>query len=155
MTTSGWRVQYDRMRRWHERIRSATKVDELYIDSVYAFFIFCFQLKDWIRADPSLAPEVADEAEQLIKSDFHMSLCADLANGLKHVSVTRNRRLSGPVMLSTGIPSPEVSSDVDYYLGVLPTISAEDGSFIANAPEVADLCVVKWELFLRQRRLLV
>jgi len=149
-----WQVQYERMRRWHERIRSAPTVDDLYVDSVYAFFIFCFHLKDWLRADQSVAVEIADAAEQLINTDFPMQLCADLANGLKHVSVTRRPRLSGPVTLSTGIPSPEVSSTVDDYLGILPTIHAADGSFIASAPQIADLCVERWDTFLRQHRLI-
>lgn len=154
MTVQGWRVQYDRMRRWHARVRSATAVDDLYIDSVYAFFIFCFHLKDWLAMDDSVAREVANAAEQLMNTDYPMQLCADLANGLKHVSVTRRPRLPAPVTLSTGIPSPEASSNVDDYLGLLPTIRAADGSFIAGAPEIADLCVDRWDTFLRQHGLL-
>jgi hypothetical protein len=154
MTPTGWRVQYDRMRRWHTRIRSAATVDDLYVDSVYAFFIFCFHLKDWLASDLSVSRQVAGAAELLINTDYAMQLCADLANGLKHVSVTRRPRLSGPVVLSTGVPSPEVSSNVDDYLGVLPTIRAADGSVIAHAPEIADLCVDRWNTFLRQHGLL-
>ena len=76
--SQGWRVQYNRMRRWHNRIREATTVDDLYIDSVYAFFIFCFHLKDWLTADPSVARGVLDAAERLFDAnggDYAMQLC--------------------------------------------------------------------------------
>jgi hypothetical protein len=141
------------MRRWHMRIRSATAVDDLYIDSVYAFFIFCFHFKDWLAADASVTPTVRDAAEDLINTDFAMQLCADLANGLKHVSATRTPRLPTPVFFSTGTPSPEWSTNPDDYLGVLPTIRAADGTFIANAPEIAELCIATWDTFLRRHGL--
>jgi hypothetical protein len=152
---ASWRAQYDRMKRWHSRIQAATAVDDLYVDSVYAFFIFCYHLKDWLQADPAVPEKVGQAAEQMISGAFHMSLCADLANGLKHVSVTRRPRLSGPVSFSTQAPAPEFSQDPNDYLGVLPTIHGADGEFIAPAPEIVDLCVNAWETFLRQHRLLV
>jgi hypothetical protein len=48
-----------------------------------------------------------------------------------------------------------VSSNVDDYLGVLPTIRAADGAFIASAPEVAEMCLGKWDTFLRRHDLLI
>jgi hypothetical protein len=99
--------------------------------------------------------DIADEAENLINSYFPLQLCADLANVLRHVSATRNPRLPGPVAFSTGVPTPEFSSNPDDYVGTLPTINAASGELVANAPKGMDLCVEKWDAFLRQHGLLV
>jgi hypothetical protein len=43
-------------------------------------------------------------------------------------------RLPGPVAFSTGVPTPEFSSNPDDYVGTLPAINAASGDLVANAP---------------------
>ena len=51
--------QYERMQRSYDRFREinsrlADKVSSDYEDDVFAFFMHCYHLKDWIKNDPSV-----------------------------------------------------------------------------------------------------
>jgi hypothetical protein len=50
----------------------------------------CYHLKDWLKNDPTTQPVVGD-VEQVITASTYLSLCADLANGSKHLTLTRSR----------------------------------------------------------------
>lgn len=55
--------QFERVKRWYERFRrinegtSHEKNTEYYHDEVYAFFVNCFHVKDWILNDAN-APQL-------------------------------------------------------------------------------------------------
>jgi len=72
------------MKRWYARITEATVVDDRHLDDFHAFFITCFQLKDWLKNDPSVEPPVGHDVEELFDRDEWLGLCADLANSMKH-----------------------------------------------------------------------
>jgi 3-phenylpropionate/cinnamic acid dioxygenase small subunit len=59
-----WREQYDRMKRWHVRVAESSGVDERRVDDFYAFFTCCFHLKDWLKADITVAQPVGVDAER-------------------------------------------------------------------------------------------
>jgi hypothetical protein len=107
MILSGWREQYDRMRRSYERLtaiaagRTAGSSDEAR-DALFHFFQDAYHLKDWIKNDPAV---MTTDVEGLINNTDVLRLCADLCNGTKHFQLTRAR--TGDV--STAFTSQSVS----------------------------------------------
>ena len=83
------------MKRWHVRITGCRVADDHLVDDFYAFFVSCFQLKDWLKADPSVDASVGREAEELVKRDTSLGVCADLANRMKHCNIRRVRQDRG------------------------------------------------------------
>jgi hypothetical protein len=63
-----------------------------YLDEIYAFFMNCYHLKDWIKHDNTVAPAVQQAVEPHINSSRSLKLCADICNSFKHLSLTSNGR---------------------------------------------------------------
>jgi len=82
-----WREQYNRMKRWHTRLSESTAVDDRRSDDFHAFFICCFHLKDWLRADSSVGDGIRDAVAGFVDRNLWLRLCADLANGSKHLKL--------------------------------------------------------------------
>jgi hypothetical protein len=69
--------QYERVKRWYKRFDEINQGKENYRssedcrDEVYAFFINCYHLKDWIKNDKGLALKRQDQVkvENWIKSN--------------------------------------------------------------------------------------
>src|SRR5262249_40856587 len=60
---------------------------------VYAFFMHCYHLKDWIKNDASVKsrmPNLGTDLEQFINESEALSLCADLCNFLKRLKLDRS-----------------------------------------------------------------
>jgi hypothetical protein len=82
---AGWREQYDRMHRSHERLEevasglSSFSGDDAR-DVFFHFFQDAFHLKDWLREDPT----VEIDSEALVEASPDLRACGDLANGSKH-----------------------------------------------------------------------
>src|SRR5262245_60194522 len=89
MTTS-YREQYDRMKRWYDRFvaldqgRPHDVPSDNYLDEIYAFFMNCYHLKDWIIHDITALPD-EKVVETYINSSHPLKLCADICNSLKHL----------------------------------------------------------------------
>src|SRR4051812_44342227 len=92
-----WREQYERTERWYKRfaaINSGRVHDvpsDYYVDEIYAFFLNCYHLKDWIKNDSSLPSTVRSAVEDFVKSEEWLCLCADVCNGLKHLKLKSDR----------------------------------------------------------------
>lgn len=60
---SGWRGQYLRVLRWHERVTRLGSCDGETItlatafDELYAFFQNCFHLRDWLKNDGAFSEQ--------------------------------------------------------------------------------------------------
>ena len=54
---SKYQEQYDRTKRWYDRLtaidqgRAHDMASDHYVDEIYAFFLNCYHLKDWIKND--------------------------------------------------------------------------------------------------------
>ncbi len=82
---------YDRFREINSRL--ADKVSSDYEDDVYAFFMHCYHLKDWIKHDPSVKtrmPNMGTDVEQFINESEALSLCAALCNSLTRLELNRS-----------------------------------------------------------------
>jgi hypothetical protein len=135
-----WREQYQRMRRWRQRMAAGTESNPSYLlDNIHAFFIACFHLRDWLVADASVAREIGDAAKRLVNTDYSLQICADIANGLKHLVLTRSVRHDPPVSMSTAEPA---------------TIYDASGVELGEATVVADGCLKSWDTLLKAHGLL-
>ncbi len=91
-----WNKQYQRMMRYYrhfENIGSGTvQIGRLDAEDIaISFFQNCHHLKEWLLKDSSSGKFVPD-IEENINSSRHLSLCADIANGSKHLKLNRNQR---------------------------------------------------------------
>jgi hypothetical protein len=93
--------QWERVIRWYRRfkeiserknISQASPQDE---DDVFAFFMNCHHLKDWIKNDPS-QDEMQGKIEEFINNSTSLSICADLCNGIKHLTIDKSRSGQNP-----------------------------------------------------------
>src|SRR6516165_9662454 len=91
------------MQRWRRRMATSSTDADL-VDNTHAFFITCFHLRDWLQSDTSVPQSVRVDAPMLVKTDASLQICADLANGLKHLVLTQPLKVGAPVSLSSGNP---------------------------------------------------
>jgi len=143
--------QWERVQRWHERFSDISegklhdKPSDFYQDEVYAFFMNCYHLKDWIKHDPT-HPSLAGNVESFITDSRDMSLCADIYNGMKHLLLTRPRSHEDPQFgkrhFEVGVGTQPTTIAVKY------TIDTTSGPI--DAYELATRCVEAWKSFLNQ-----
>ncbi|WP_154650910.1 hypothetical protein [Reinekea blandensis] len=64
---------------------------ECYDDDVMSFFIHCYHVRDWLIHDENFNIS-SREVDEYIDTHRALSVCTDLANGLKHCRLTRRTR---------------------------------------------------------------
>ena len=118
---------------------------DYYLDDIYAFFLNCYHLKDWIKNDATLATNVQLSVEPHINSSRPLKLCGDICNSLKHLRLIRkNRSGESPAFgkkkfaLSLGTGPTTISLKYE----VMTTTVAID------AFQLATECVESWNNFL-------
>jgi len=150
--------QFDRTKRWYERIK---KIDQgkphnlsfvnlppkYFYDEVYAFFINCYHLKDWILYDDTVKPLDKGKVEPFMKKEDCMKLCRDICIGIKHLD-PQSRTWSGQVPAFTGREFPvSLAGGPEPIIGVKFSIETKKGTI--DAFELASECVRKWEEFIK------
>ena len=150
-----WEEQWKRVGRWFERFEATAKgrvhdrESEAYQDEVYAFFQNCFHLKDWLKNDEA-SRTAAGDVEQLIKKSPPLSLCADLANGSKHLTLDKLR-----VDAATKIGARHY----DLHVGgeserIAVSYAVEAAGETRDAFELAHACMREWSAYLKAKGLL-
>jgi hypothetical protein len=150
-TAAGWRTQYDRMLRSYERLDRAghggysiSSVDAE--DALVHFFQDAYHLKDWIKNDGAI--RVASP-EKLINAELAMQICADLANGSKHLKLDHNARLGART------PSKHIEVLVGGGTKHRWTVTGTGvGDNLSDAHEVAAKVIECWDDWLKQEGLL-
>ena len=151
-----WHEQYDRMSRWWARLHAPGEVEQRR-DDFYAFFVTCFHLKDWLKNDPAVRKPVRKKIEQLVNDKVSLRLCADIANGVKHLVLTNKKRVRKN---KKGVGKKEKEKRVPFDPSARLSIESPGEIVIAaqgkllNVDMVASRCVLYWEKFLRQEGLL-
>ena len=101
-----YQEQFERVKRWYKLFEETNngrihdKPTEFYEDEVYAFFMNCYHLKDWIKNNPAAA-SVAITVEVYIDNNPELLLCADICNGLKHFHFDGDRSGENPEFSKT------------------------------------------------------
>lgn len=148
-----YQEQYNRMKRWYDRLlllqngRSHDMSTDNYLDEIYAFFMNCYHLKDWIKHDASVPPPVQQAVELHINSSVPLMLCADICNSLKHLALSKPRSSENPVFgkqkiaLTVGSAPTTISlkCEIDTTSGTIDafglatqSVNSWDAFFIAN-----------------------
>lgn len=85
----GWQGQFERIERWLtrlRRVRDNKKNIHDQIDFLWAFFLNCYHLRDYLKLTSDI-PE--SSLNQLFEQHLTMRIVRDLANGFKHLLLTR------------------------------------------------------------------
>jgi hypothetical protein len=148
---TSWQDQHERVGRWHKRqseIRRGIPTDMSQaeaLDVVYAFFMNCYHLRDWIITS-GFRPKA--EVDAFITANPDLALCADICNGLKHFRVDPKRAWTSSTWSTAsvvtyffpgGIPDEPIASEQ----WVFTTEEAQVDMF-----DLADRCVAAWDRFL-------
>lgn len=106
--------QLARAQRWYVRFaeinsgRVHDRSSEYYTDDVYAFFVACYHVKDWIKNDDQLAlPNKRQIVESYVEGSDDLKLCADICNGIKHLKLIDR----------TGTPNPRTGKQPEFIKG--------------------------------------
>jgi hypothetical protein len=129
---------FRRFREYEAGLPADIGVSPEHKDLVYAFFLNCYHLKDWIKADPALA--TLGDVEAFINGSPALRLCADICNASKHFELTRPRSNESPAV---GIPNLLVGRK-----SVVLRYEVETNSGPIDSFELAERCMVAWSKFL-------
>ena len=155
--TDKYLEQYERMQRSYDRFREinsrlADKVSSDYEDDVYAFFMHCYHLKDWIKNDASVKsrmPNLGTDVEQFINESEALSLCADLCNSLKRLELDRSHSSEPPRVFGR--------KRYHYQLNIgsrssikLQWVVQRTSKPPIDAFELATECAAEWDKFLQR-----
>lgn len=148
----GWQFQWTRVQWRLDDVRAVYTGreggTESALDVTLSFFEAAHHLKDWLGNDPSSGITKAD-GDSLISRSPMLKLCADLANGSKHLVLTSTRTND----ISTGI----ARNDVNVLLG---TGTSAHRFYVQSAGtehdviDIAEGAVSDWTKFLTDEGLL-
>lgn len=118
-----------------------------YEDDLWAFFMNCWHVKDWVKND-ALLPEalrktVVAAADSRAASPM-VAVCADVANGIKHLTLNRTPHAGG-AKITTFVMTPAVdgsSVSLNYF------IQLDDDSYI-TAFDVGRAALMEWKHILQ------
>jgi hypothetical protein len=144
--------QYRRMMRSYERFASIDRgraydpSSENYNDDVFAFFLNCYHLKDWIKNDEGAGVIAQTDVEGFISSSYPLKLCADICNSHKHLRLKSSRSHEYPRLAMTRY---------SVHGGTPPTITVkyeiETSSGPMDAFTLATQCLSEWQSFIHSK----
>jgi hypothetical protein len=146
--------QLERCTRWFGRLKRVAEgleepqSVEHHRDDYFAFFMNCYHLKDWIKKDPSVQ-HLHDLVERYIDQSPALSICADICNGLKHLTLNSSRSGVSP----TVHPGNFWRLQIGLTPGSVPVITGIGFRVVTDAAnydayDLARDCLKEWELFL-------
>lgn len=142
-TIFGWRGQYERVIRWHQRVveypptdASSAEANE-YLDYLLAFFMNCYSFRDWFINSHDLTPMQIQDFKTLFQENIYLQLCRDICNGTKHLNYKKPSLDASPSIVRNFVPDPYFGEHA--YPGKLLLIHA-DGQ-VYNLSELATSCV--------------
>jgi hypothetical protein len=145
MLGQDWQAQWTRV---HHRLDDVRAVysgrpggTDAAVDLVQSFCESVHHLKDWLGNDPSSGVTKAD-GDRLINGSLVLQLCADLANGSKHLKLTGSR---------TGdLPTTITRNDVTVFAGTGTSAHrfyVESAGTEYDVLQLAEAAVDEWTAF--------
>jgi len=131
----GWKAQYERMMRWHERLKNCEDADKE--DFLFVFFQNSYHLLEWLEKE-----KVAIEPVKGFRKRKNIKRCRDLCNTTKHGKLDKPSIDGSPWIFN------EYKGDGLVAERVLIGEEMEDLVHIAND------CVNEWREFLQAEMLL-
>lgn len=128
---------------------SKNKTDDECLDEIYAFFINCYHLKDWIKnSRPDLDQGVKNLFDKKSGKEC-LQICADFANGLKHLELN-NFKIDPNTKVDrqdVKIGASELPCTTKYKWFI--KVQQEQYEMFALAID----CIKEWESFFREKGL--
>jgi hypothetical protein len=149
--------QYSRMLRSYEQFKRIENGDwpghslQEHHDQMYSFFIECYTLKDWIKKD-ILNEDLDEPVENFINKNDCLKLCADIANGKKHLELDRPPRYGVDTRLGYEVHLNESDENTTVHTKMYVYSDSRDRF---DSFDIATQCVEKWTEFLKRNGLLV
>jgi hypothetical protein len=144
--------QYRRMMRCYEKFATIDRgrvydaSSENYDDEVFAFFLNCYHLKDWIKNDEKAGIAAQNDVESLINSSYPLRLCADICNSHKHLKLSFPRSDEYPRLAKT---------HYSVHGGTPTTVTVKYEIETSNGPvdafTLATQCVDEWQSFITSK----
>jgi hypothetical protein len=146
-----------------ERIHKARPIEkqwetyrDLYRDDAYAFFLFCYHIKDWIKNGPAVDGSTKSAVEAYINQNNCLKFCADIANGIKHLNLDKLRSQSRPQFTSEEMIMRADGRKKKPNSNECAEVTVETNGYIVTDEgrkeifELATECLKAWELFFSQ-----
>jgi len=114
------------------------------LDDVFAFFMNCYHLRDWL-INSGFKPEA--EVDAYLRADPNLALCRDVCTGLKHFHADPKRALvdsswsTATISVASNLPMRREPIPGEHW--VITTDKGEVDMF-----DLADRCVAAWDRFL-------
>lgn len=146
-----YREQYERVKRWYERLSTINQGRQHdlssvnYEDEVYIFFLNCYHLKDLIKNDAAAGSVAQKKVEKFIESSRSLSLCADICNAHKHLKLTTSKSHENPIFGKKN-HSLHLGSGLPTTISVKYEIDTTNGKI--DAFTLATDCISEWESFI-------
>jgi hypothetical protein len=146
---TSWQDQRNRVGRWQKRLAAigrgipvGTSKEEA-LDDVFAFFMNCYHLRDWVVGSGFKSEA---DVDNYIRGNNDLALCRDICTGLKHFRAEPKRALfdsSWSTATVTLAAFPERREPIPGEYWVITTDRGEVDMF-----DLADRCVAAWDAFL-------
>jgi len=111
--------QYNRMKRFLERIKTQNRNQIEYEDDIWAFFQNAWHLKDWIQNDDAFKTKNNINIDNFLKNGIEQStnlqICRDIANQTKHLRLKPENESRKKI--STKNITKEINKDIELRLG--------------------------------------
>ena len=132
----GCRHQLDRTRRFLARAQDPKQCDVDFQDMIWAVYLNCYHILDWVREDPLLTPEQKRALKEKADASELLEMCRDLCNGIKHSVAHKKTTRHGYIetVISPGSGEPA-------YLDCIVTAGGEHFS----GKKLAAKFVAEWE----------
>ena len=121
-------------------------------DNIYAFFQNCYHIKDYLKNDSAYRKHTNQQIENYINSTFELSLCADICNGLKHLSLRTTRSGSAPKIggkkITLTVNQPVTGDATETTITSKLEIKIQHAGDEYDAFDIATKAVEKWDNFI-------
>jgi hypothetical protein len=145
--------QFERVKRFLNRIENQERNSTEYDDDLWSFFQNCLHLRDWIINDTSINI-TSSEVKKYVKNNEELRICSDLAIKSKHMECTRTNYDNADITnRSVTIYAPCMNTNEKGTSTCEHTITLKDGRKRV-ALDVARKAVEAWENFLKDNGLM-
>lgn len=131
--------QWNRTNRWFARLEGADQLTTPHCDDLaWAFFQNCWHLKDWIKNDEAIPSDDRVSIETIVEGHPALMICADLANGSKHLELRKPRAGAPNLVRSLTVVGGDPSKTrLDY------EVMLDDGTHVL-ALDIARKALAAW-----------
>ncbi len=112
-----------------------------YSDDVWSFFINAWHVRDWVQNDDSIEQVARARIVRAAEDSRALCLCADLANGRKHLAL-RTRRIGAEL---SSVRAGWTTASKDWLLELYLTLGDDDRERLVSAVTIAFDGMREWQ----------